>query len=240
MNICFYLFCCPGWGGLSKGMSGCIPAQWICRARLSYRIPVWVQREVRPKKASVCWYSAMQICAVACAHTSALIHSSRLGLSSRTLVCYSKLWPCRRNAVSLGWFLLALVKFVHGRNWAKSPKITVHLCIDGQFQGSAETQHIKPSYQGLGATTPSVKTPKIDSALLLIVSSADWFCFISWLHRFLVLPNSGPSRQSQDVLLTFRLCPFLKWELRVAIMTAMARKALIRNGPDEECAEGLM
>lgn len=71
------------------------------------------------------------------------------------------------------------------------------LCIDGQFQGTAETQHIEPSYRGLGATTPGMKTSKINSALLLTVSFADCFCFISLLHRFPVLPKSSPSWQSE-------------------------------------------
>lgn len=96
------VFGCPGWGGLSQ-MSGCIPVQcvWLqSQAVLQPGCPTgssvgaepqmpWfpLLREVRPKKASVCWYSAMQIYAVGCAHTSALIHCSRLSLSFRTLVC---------------------------------------------------------------------------------------------------------------------------------------------------------
>lgn len=91
--ICVLL---PGWGGLSK-MSGCIPARCVWLQSQAVQDPgvaakpgmprFPLLREVRPNKASVCWYSAMQIYAVGCAHTSALIHSSGLSLSFRTLVC---------------------------------------------------------------------------------------------------------------------------------------------------------
>lgn len=216
------------------------------RARLSYRIRcgcratnalIATAEGGEAKESLSFWYSAMQIHAVGCAHTSALIHCSRLSLNFRTLVCYSKLWPCRRNAVSLGLFLLALVKFVHGRKWAKSQKIAVHCALMGYSRGLLRPSVSNPATRDL-EPQPLAWNPK------------NWFslatnCFLCRLFLFPYFIDSQccPSPvlpDSQNVLLTLRLCPFLKWEQRVAIMTTVARKALIRNGPKEECAEGLM
>ena len=69
-----------------------------CRARLPIQDPsVGTEphechllpplRVVRTERAWICWYSPMQIKAVRCTHTSALIHSSRLTLSFRKLEC---------------------------------------------------------------------------------------------------------------------------------------------------------
>lgn len=125
-----------------------------CRARLSIKDPsvgaeprechlLPLLRVVWTDRAWTCWYSPMQINAVGCTHISALIRSSRLSLSSGTLHASPGVdlvgamlfhWAC----FSLPWL------FMHGRNWAKSLK---WLCTDGQFQGTAETQRIKPSNQ---------------------------------------------------------------------------------------------
>lgn len=82
-----------------------------------------------------------------------------------------------------------------------------------------------------------MKTPKTDSALLVIGLSAGCFYFIFLLQKILVLPKSSPSSYWHSDYVPFSDGGGLP---KVAIMTAVARKALIRNWPVKECAEGLM
>lgn len=110
------------------------------------------------------------------------------------------------------------------------------LFYDGQFWAIAGDRVARWN-QGTRATNSSVKTPKIDSALLLICPSAGCFCFLFLLQMFLVLPKCSPSCYWYSDYI-----PFSNWGglQRVALMTAVARKALIKSRPYKKCAEGLM
>ena len=82
-------------------------------------------------------------------------------------------------------FLLAFVEFVHGGNWAKSPEVAVHCGLMDNSRGLLRPSVSNPATRGLRATTPIIKTQKIDSALLLIGPFAGCFCFIFLLQKIL-------------------------------------------------------
>lgn len=122
------LQCCP-----EQPSHGWLQSQTINTGSQHGRRATWMNlllllRMMRTERDYICWYSLMQIHAVGWTHTSALIHSSRLSLSFRKLVCSTGLWPCRSSSASPCLVLHVFIKLVHGRKQAKSPKVAV-LCV---------------------------------------------------------------------------------------------------------------